>query len=222
MTEVPVITIDGPSGSGKGTIAQLLANQLGWHLLDSGALYRVLAHAAAVSGIQVDAVSDDLVQLALTLPVSFESIDDTVHAFLDGKDVDPDIRTETAGNAASKVAAMPAVRQALLKRQHDFARLPGLVADGRDMGSVVFPRAATKIFLTASVEERAHRRYKQLKEKGINANFASLSQEISERDVRDTNRAVSPLVPADDAVVLDSSSMSIDEVLAAVRKIAHI
>jgi cytidylate kinase len=222
MTGVPVITIDGPSGSGKGTVAQLLANELGWHLLDSGALYRVLAYAAQVADISIESVSDQLVQLALALPVSFESIDGTVHAFLNGEDVDRSIRSETAGNAASKVAAMAEIRQALLQRQHDFAHMPGLVADGRDMGSVVFPDAATKIFLTASVEERANRRYKQLKEKGISANFASLSREISERDVRDTNRVVSPLLPADDAIVLDTSSMSIDDVMSAVREIAHI
>ena len=208
-----IVTIDGPSGSGKGTIAQLLADELGWHLLDSGALYRVLAYAALQRGITIESESDELIALAASLPVSFSTIDGATHAQLDGESVEAHIRTETAGNAASKVASMPAVRQALLQRQHDFAEPPGLVADGRDMGTTVFPEAPAKIFLTASVEERAQRRYNQLKQKGIDANFRALSQEIAERDERDASRSASPLRPADDALILDSSGLPIEQVL---------
>ena len=213
MTSMPVITIDGPSGSGKGTIAQLLADELGWHLLDSGALYRVLAYAAQQRDISIESETDALISLAESLPVSFETVDGATHAVLEGQSVEAHIRTETAGNAASKVASMPAVRQALLKRQHDFAHPPGLVADGRDMGTTVFPQAPAKIFLTASVEDRAQRRYKQLKQKGIDANFRALSQEIAERDERDASRTASPLRPADDALLLDSSGLTIEQVL---------
>jgi len=208
-----VVTIDGPSGSGKGTIAQLLADELGWHLLDSGALYRILAYAAQENKISIESESEELIALAETLPVSFSTINGATHAMLDGQSVESQIRTETAGNAASKVAAMPGVRQALLKRQRDFEQPPGLVADGRDMGTTVFPGAPAKIFLTASVEERAQRRYNQLKQKGFDANFRALSQEIAERDARDANRAASPLRPADDAYLLDSSSLTIEQVL---------
>ena len=209
----PVITIDGPSGSGKGTIAQLLADELGWHLLDSGALYRVLAYAAQQLDISIDETSGELVAQAATLPVSFETVDGATHAMLSGVDVERQIRSESAGNAASKVAAMPEVRAALLGRQQEFAQPPGLVADGRDMGTVVFPQAAAKIFLTASVEDRAQRRYKQLKDKGIDAKFAALSHEIKERDERDMNRAASPARPAADALLLDSSGLTIEQVL---------
>lgn len=215
---VPVITIDGPSGSGKGTIARLLSDELGWHLLDSGALYRVLAYAAEQAGIGQDAVSDELIELARNLPIRFESVDGVTHAMLSGKDVERHIRSETAGNAASKVAAMPEVRAALLGRQRDFARQPGLVADGRDMGATVFPQADAKIFLTASVEDRARRRYKQLKEKGIGAKFAALSREIRERDERDMNRVASPTRPAAGALLLDSSGLAIEQVLDRVRE----
>jgi len=211
--EIPVVTIDGPSGSGKGTIAQLLADDLGWHLLDSGALYRVLAYAARQRDISIESESAELTSLAEALPVSFSTLDGATHAMLEGQSVEAHIRTETAGNAASKVAAMPAVREALLRRQHDFARSPGLVADGRDMGTTVFPHAPAKIFLTASVEDRAQRRHKQLKQKGIDANFRALSEEIAERDARDANRAASPLRPADDALLLDSSGITIEQVL---------
>lgn len=210
---VPILTIDGPSGSGKGTIAQLMADELGWHLLDSGALYRVLAYAAQTRSISIEKESEALTQLAQSLPVSFSTIDGATHAMLEGTSVEAHIRTETAGNAASKVASMPSVRTALLQRQKDFAQPPGLVADGRDMGTTVFPDAPAKIFLTASAEDRANRRYKQLKEKGIDANLRALLQEISERDARDANRAVSPLKPADDAYLLDSSGLSIEQVL---------
>ena len=212
-----IVTIDGPSGSGKGTIAQLLADELGWHLLDSGALYRVLAYAAQQQGLSIEDSSEELHALAESLPVSFATVDGSTHAMLDERTVEAHIRTETAGNAASKVAAMPGVRAALLKRQRDFAAAPGLVADGRDMGTTVFPHAAAKIFLTASVEDRALRRHKQLKQKGIGATLRALSEEIAERDARDANRAASPLRPAKDALTLDSSGLSIQQVLEDVK-----
>lgn len=211
-TEVPVITIDGPGGAGKGTISMALAAHLGWHYLDSGALYRVLGLAAQLQGVDADDESG-LEALARTLPVRFEPLHDGVKVMLNDRDVSADIRTEQAGNQASKVAVVPAARAALLQRQRDFARSPGLVADGRDMGTTVFPQAPLKIFLTASAEERAKRRYKQLKEKGIEANIAALSAEIAERDARDQQRASSPLVAAEDARLLDSSNMDISEVL---------
>jgi cytidylate kinase len=218
MTEqVPVLTIDGPSGAGKGTIAKQLAEQLGWHILDSGALYRLTAYAAerAAIGFENEA---KVAEVAKKLNVRFSS--DSI--FLDDEDVSLVIRTETAGNNASRVAAMPAVRAALLDWQRQYAKAPGLVADGRDMGTTVFPQAAVKVFLTANAEERAHRRYKQLKEKGITANLAHLVAEINERDARDRRRSNSPLVPADDALHIDSTHMSIaavvETVLQAVRK----
>lgn len=213
MNSIPVLTIDGPSGSGKGTISALVAQKLGWHMLDSGALYRLVALGAVRRGIDFNDISG-LTTYAENLDVVFavgENGPETA-ILLEGEEVTDDIRTETAGNNASKVAAIPQVRSALLQRQRDFAREPGLVADGRDMGTVVFPAAQVKIFLTASAAERALRRYKQLKEKGISANLADLQAEIAERDERDSKRAVSPLVPASDAVVLDTSEMSIDEV----------
>lgn len=214
---VPVLTIDGPSGSGKGTIAQLVADDLGWHLLDSGALYRVLAYAAQLDSISIDDESDALTRLAESLPVGFRIVDGVTHAMLDGQSIETHIREEVAGSAASKVAAIPSVRKALLKRQRNFAQAPGLVADGRDMGTIVFPGAQAKIFLTASVEDRANRRYRQLKEKGINVNLSGLLKEISERDWRDANRLISPLKPANDAYVLDSSGVSIEQVLQKVK-----
>jgi len=209
MTEsVPVITIDGPSGSGKGTVTQRVADRLGWRVLDSGALYRLVAYAAVSAGIDFDDGSK-ISDLASKLDVIF----DEGKILLDGQDVTNLIRTETAGNNASKVAAMPGVRAALLDWQRDYAQLPGLVADGRDMGTTVFPTAKVKIFLTASAGERAQRRYKQLKEKGLPANLAALTAEIEERDARDRNRAVSPLVPAPDAIEVDSTVLAIDEVV---------
>jgi len=204
----PVVTIDGPSGTGKGTIAALLAQHLGWSCLDSGALYRVLGLAAERAGIDLSA-GDDLARLASDLKLAFR--DGCV--LLDGEDVSQAIRTEQAGNAASKVATHPAVRAALLAWQRNCARGPGLVADGRDMGSVVFPRAAVKIFLTASPEERAKRRHKQLKEKGLDGSLPQLSRDIAERDERDSKRAAAPLRPADDAKVIDTTGIGIDEVL---------
>ena len=204
---VPVIAIDGPSGSGKGTISQLLAARLGWHFLDSGALYRALGLAALARGIALDAEAE-LAALAGQLELRFEN----ERILLDRRDVSDEIRTETSGNAASKVAALPAVRAALLDWQRAQARSPGLVADGRDMGSVVFPQASLKLFLTASADERAERRYKQLKEKGFDVSLSSLIEEIEERDRRDRSRSAAPLRPAADAVELDSTGLSIEEV----------
>lgn len=207
----PVVTIDGPGGAGKGTLCMLLATKLGWHLLDSGAIYRVLAVAALKHQIALDDITS-LAELAANLNVHFPIEDDQVLIVLDGVNVTDEIRTEITGNLASKVAAYPAVRAALLSRQQNFVQTPGLIADGRDMGTVVFPSAPLKIFLDASAEERAKRRQLQLQQKGINVNFNNLLQEIQERDFRDRNRPVAPLKPADDAVVIDSTSMSIDAV----------
>ena len=214
MSDIPVITVDGPSGSGKGTISRQIAHQLNWHFLDSGALYRLVALGAIKNGIKPEQEAE-LADYARALDVRFVSDDpaDEPVILLDNQDVTSDIRTETCGNAASKVAALPAVREALLERQRDFQQLPGLVADGRDMGTTVFPTARLKIFLTASAEERAKRRHKQLSEKGIDVNLAALVKDISERDVRDGTRATSPLKPADDAVILDTSTMGIEEVM---------
>ena len=203
-----VVTIDGPSGSGKGTISQMLAERLGWHLLDSGALYRVLGAAALKRGVDVSQ-GRQLGNLAENLQVTFEK--DRIILF--GEDVTDLVRTESAGNMASKVAALSDVRKALLARQRAFARYPGLVADGRDMGTVVFPDAQVKIFLTASAEERARRRYNQLKEKGLGGSLSSLTEEIRERDERDRNRSVAPLKAAAAALEVDSTGLSIEEVL---------
>ncbi|UVE19024.1 (d)CMP kinase [Pseudomonas sp. LS44] len=212
--EAPVIAIDGPSGSGKGTIAGLLAKRLGWALLDSGALYRLLAFAARNHG--VDLTNEEALKvLAAHLDVQFIAAANgqSQRIVLEGDDVSDVIRNEQIGAGASQVAALPAVREALLQRQRAFQEHPGLVADGRDMGTVVFPAAPLKIFLTASAEERARRRYLQLKEKGEGVNLASLLDEIRERDARDTQRAVAPLKPASDAILLDSTELSIEQVL---------
>jgi cytidylate kinase len=208
MNEVPIVTIDGPSGAGKGTISQQIATRLGWRFLDSGAIYRVLGLLAERAGIGSEEVNK-LVQLAGNMPLSFEQ----ERVLLDGQDVTAEIRTESAGNRASKVAAIPAVREALLGWQRNYAKPPGLVADGRDMGTVVFPQAQVKIFLTASPEERAKRRYKQLKGKGLSVNLAGLIEEIRERDERDSQRAVAPLKASSSALALDSTDLSIDEVV---------
>lgn len=211
MSDVAVVTIDGPSGSGKGTVAQRLAKKLGWHYLDSGAIYRVLAQAALKHDVDFsDHVA--LTELATTLDVTFSLEESDLKVWLEGEDVSLAIRSETAGNAASKVAAVPAVRAALLQRQRDFRQAPGLVTDGRDMGTVVFPDAPFKIFLTASAEERGIRRHKQLKEKGIESNLSDLIAEIAERDKRDSERSVAPLKPADDAFILDSTELGIEAV----------
>ena len=216
MANIPVLTIDGPSGSGKGTIAQLMAKELGWHYLDSGAIYRVLAQAAIKHKIELSD-EQNLAVLAADLDVVFATQKDQLVVLLESEDVSTLIRSEQAGNAASKVAAHSAVRAALLQRQRDFCQLPGLVTDGRDMGRVVVPYAICKVFLTASAEIRAQRRYKQLKEKGIESNLADLITEISERDVRDSERAVAPLKPADDALILDSTAMGIETVFQRIR-----
>jgi len=207
MSMARVITIDGPSGSGKGTISALLAERLGWHFLDSGAIYRALGIAALQRGLPLDQ-GPALVELAAGLDLVFRD----GGILLDGRDVSDEIRTEASGDAASRVAAIPEVRQALLGWQRDYAREPGLVADGRDMGSVVFPQAEVKIFLTATSEERARRRYKQLKEKGFDVNLRSLISEIEERDLRDRSRAVAPLKAPAAALEVDSTGLSIDEV----------
>jgi cytidylate kinase len=221
MRDVPVITIDGPSGSGKGTVSRAVAKALGWSLLDSGALYRLVALAAHRASISLDDALA-LGQLAGGIAIQFGS-DSAGNelVWLEGQDVTRTIRTEEAGNDASKVAALREVRAALLERQRRFAVAPGLVADGRDMGTVVFPQAGLKIFLTASPAERALRRYKQLKEKGVAANLAALSLEIAERDRRDSTRTASPLVASADATMLDTTGMSVDSVVGRVLNIAR-
>ncbi len=208
----PVIAIDGPSGSGKGTIARRVAAALGWHLLDSGALYRLLALAATRRGIRLDD-ADALARLAENLDVSF-AVDDAGEEliWLDGEPVEGELRTEETGRGASTVAALQPVREALLTLQRRFRRPPGLVADGRDMGTHVFPEAGLKVYLTASAEERARRRHKQLKDKGIDVSLAALSRDIEDRDRRDSERSVAPLRPAEDARILDSSGQSIEAV----------
>ena len=214
--EAPVIAIDGPVGSGKGTIARSVATALGWHLLDSGALYRLVALAAARHGVALDDV-DGLAELAAGLDAGFGSdADGGELIWLEGEEVTGDIRTEECGAGASTVAVLQPVRDALFQRQRDFRRAPGLVADGRDMGTHVFTDATLKVFLTASAEERAKRRHKQLKGKGIDVSLAALSRDIEERDRRDSERSVAPLRPAEDARVLDSSGLSIEEVVATV------
>ena len=212
-TKVPVICIDGPTASGKGTLAALVAQRLGYHYLDSGALYRVTAYAALQAGLALDAAHEAAIaDLARHLPVSFEG----EHVLLSGVNVFEDIRTEEAGMNASKVSVLPAVRQALVDLQHGFARLPGLLADGRDMGTVIFPEAALKVFLTASAEKRAERRHKQLISKGFSTTISALRADLEARDARDTQRSVAPLKPAPDAMHLDNSSLSIDDSVAQV------
>lgn len=204
--EIPVITIDGPSASGKGTIAQLVAKKLGFHYLDSGALYRLIAFKTAQSNADIQN-RDSLTNIARNLNVIFKDQE----IYLDGKIVTDDIRTEECGILASQLATYPQIREALLERQHEFCQFPGLVTDGRDMGSVIFPNAILKIFLTASAEIRAQRRYKQLMEKGMNANIANLLQDIRKRDERDSNRSVAPLQQGIDAKLLDTTSLTISQ-----------
>ncbi|MFC3121766.1 (d)CMP kinase [Agaribacter flavus] len=211
MDNVPIITVDGPSGAGKGTLSASLARTYGWHFLDSGAIYRVLAVAALHHGIELSDQAG-LSPLASGLDVTFQSDAEKIRIVLEGEDVTDDIRNEVVGNAASKVAAIPLVREALLRRQRSFAESPGLVADGRDMGTVVFPNAMAKIYLTASPESRAERRYKELKAKGHDVKISRLLEDIKVRDARDAGRVTAPLRPAEDAYELDSTGLSIAQV----------
>lgn len=212
-SHIPVITIDGPTASGKGTVAARVADRIGYHLLDSGALYRLTALSAMRAGVSLDD-EHAVAPLAERLPATFSNGD----IFLDGEEVGELIRAEEVGNNASKIAAFPAVRQALYALQLGFRRAPGLVADGRDMGTVIFPNARLKVFLTASVEARAERRYKQLIGKGISANMEGLLADLQARDERDTHRTVAPLVAAEGAYILDTSDMTVDE---AVEQVLH-
>lgn len=209
---VPVVAIDGPGGAGKGTISRLVADRLGWHLLDSGALYRLVALDAIQRGVALDSESA-VAALAARLDARFLSAAGRSQVLLNGQDATDAIRSEAAGDGASRVAALPAVRHALVERQRAFRRSPGLVADGRDMGAVIFPDAALKVFLTASVEERARRRHKQLKDKGISVSLSALSRDMVERDRRDSERSIAPLKPSDDARILDTTGMDIPRVV---------
>lgn len=213
---VKIIAVDGPSGVGKGTLAQLLCQHTGFHFLDSGAIYRTLAYGVVEKGIELYDLPG-LVALAEKLPVVFAD----GKVLFETKDISRLIRTEEVAAIASQVAAIPEVRAALLQRQKDFAQQPGLVADGRDMGTVVFPQAQLKLFLTASAEVRAERRVNQLKNQGVTANIHQITQDIIERDERDRNRAVAPLIPADDAIVIDTSQLNIDQVLDKAKEILY-
>ena len=220
--EAPVLCIDGPSGSGKGTITQLVAKALGWAILDSGALYRLTAISGLRNGVDF---GDELAlaSLAASLDCEFKASQngEPVKVYLGGEDVTSELRLETTGNNASKVAVLPKVREALLQRQRDFQQLPGLVADGRDMGTVVFPDAPFKIFLTASAQARAERRYQQLKTQGEDVKIATLLQEIEARDARDMNREAAPLKAADDAITIDTTEFSIEQVLEKVLSLVN-
>ncbi|MCG9696704.1 (d)CMP kinase [Shewanella sp. Isolate11] len=208
-----IVTIDGPSGAGKGTVSQILASRLGWKLLDSGAIYRVLALAAIHHNVELDNEAS-LTLLAAHLDVQFITTNaNGIKVVLEGEDVSHAIRSQECSTAASKVAAFPSVREALLRRQRAFAEAPGLIADGRDMGTVVFPSTPAKLYLTATAEERAQRRYNQLQDKGFDVNIDRLLVEVIERDERDMNRPVAPLVPAEDALVIDTTTIGIDEVV---------
>jgi len=210
-----VLTIDGPSGSGKGTISRLVAEKLGWHLLDSGALYRAVGYAASMEGIDLSD-AEAVTRCAESTKIRFRDENGETRVIVNGHDASDDIRTETCGAAASALAAIPNVRTALLEKQRSFRKAPGLVADGRDMGTVIFPDAGLKVFLTASADERARRRYKQLKDKGLSVTLHALLREIQARDTRDAERAVAPLKPASDAVLIDSTGLGIELVVAKV------
>jgi len=215
ISTAPVICLDGPSGVGKGTICLAVAEHLNWHILDSGSLYRITALVVSRQFPDIDVTSIDVVQLAdiaLNLSVSYQQAENDLVILLDGEDITKLIRNEEMGAKASQVAAIPAVREALLARQRAFLQQPGLVADGRDMGTVVFPDSVLKIYLTASPEERAQRRYKQLKDKGIDVNLSSLVEDLRLRDERDMNRKTAPLKPASDAIIIDTTELDIEQV----------
>lgn len=211
---IPVLTIDGPSGAGKGTVSRIVAKKLGWNYLDSGSIYRSLAIALLQNEIDLSNINE-ILSIAQAMELAYEC-DDELVVKLDGQDITAKLGTETTGNIASIVAAVPEVRRVLLQKQKDFKRPPGLVADGRDMGTVVFPDADIKVFLTASAAKRAERRYKQLMEKGIDVNIEQITSEIEARDCRDKERTIAPLAQAEDALFIDSSAMTIDEVIARV------
>lgn len=218
----PVLTIDGPSGSGKGTISRIVADRLGWHLLDSGALYRAIGYAAGMAGLDLSD-ADAMTRCAETTRISFRDPKNgnETRVIVNSHDATDELRTETAGAAASAIAAFPGVRTALFEKQRGFRKSPGLVADGRDMGTVIFPDAAFKVFLTASADERARRRYKQLKDKGLNVTLAALLREIQARDERDAARLVAPLRPADDALLIDTTGIPVEGVVAAVLAVVR-
>jgi cytidylate kinase len=211
MMHIPVLTIDGPSGAGKGTVSRLIAKKLGWHYLDSGSIYRSLAIALLNQAIDL-ADEAKIIAIAQNMALEFECADELIIR-LDGENITPQLALENTGNVASIVAVLPEVRKVLLQKQKDFKREPGLVADGRDMGTVVFPEAENKVFLTASAAKRAERRYKQLIEKGINANLLQIRNEIEERDRRDMTRKTAPLIMAEDAYYIDSSEMTVEAVI---------
>ena len=222
MSEIPVITVDGPSGAGKGTVCSHLANWLAWNFLDSGALYRILAVAAEKHHLAANNKSV-IAELAESLDVVFDRPQPgkDVTVIFEGNDISQEIRTEECGNSASQIAALPEVRSALLERQRKFRQKPGLVADGRDMGTVVFADAPLKIYLIASAAERAKRRYKQLKQKGFSVNLPRLTADIAERDTRDSQRTISPLKPADDAIVVDTTTLEISTVIQKIEKLVR-
>lgn len=222
VSSVPVLTIDGPSGSGKGTISALVAAKLGWRLLDSGALYRAVGYAAGMAGLDLSDV-DAVTRCAEQTKIRFRAAPDSAgtRVWVNGHDATDELRTETAGAAASAIASIPTVRQALVQLQLGFRKQPGLVADGRDMGTVIFPDARFKVFLTASAAERAKRRYKQLKEKGLSVTLGGLQREIEARDSRDASRAVAPLKAAEDALLVDTTGMRIEDVVAKVLAVVQ-